>query len=117
LGLLVCEPFFFDLLEPAKHFGNTQWLNLLLARMSEEQMIGNYDFRFPAGSMFWFRMAALPQLLDEEFVSIDEFEFEAGQLNGTLAHAIERIVGLIPLHNQFAVDMLADKEFDEARML
>jgi lipopolysaccharide biosynthesis protein len=116
LGLLVSEPFFFDLREPAKHFGNTQWLNLLLARISEEQMIGNYDFRFPAGSMFWFRIAALPQLLDEEFASIAEFELEAGQLNGTLAHAIERIVGLIPLHNQFAVDVLESKNFDSADM-
>lgn len=44
---------------------------------------------FAAGSMFWIRVAALRPLLD---LHIDEAEFEAesGQVDGTMAHAIER---------------------------
>ena len=69
-------------------------------------MIDRYNFRFPAGSMYWFRLAALAPLLDDGFVSLDEFEMEAGQLDGTLAHAIERITGLIPARNHYNIQNL-----------
>lgn len=111
LGLLVYEPFFFDLAEPAKRFGNIVWLDKLLSRIGENKLIGDYNFSFPGGSMFWFRINAISQLLEEDFVSVGEFELEAGQLNSTLAHAIERIVGLISTHNRFNVDTIS-RAFD-----
>ena len=45
---------------------------------------------FPSGSMFWAKTNALKPLLDIDF-SFDEFAEEAGQQDGTLAHAIERM--------------------------
>ena len=45
---------------------------------------------FPSGSMFWARSAALKPLLDCN-LSLDEFVEEAGQLDGTLGHVIERL--------------------------
>jgi lipopolysaccharide biosynthesis protein len=45
---------------------------------------------FPSGSMFWARTAALKPLLNSNF-SIDDFPDEVGQVDETLAHAIERL--------------------------
>ncbi|URQ74226.1 MAG: DUF616 domain-containing protein [Candidatus Ochrobactrum gambitense] len=49
---------------------------------------------FPGGSFFWCRSAILKPLL-EAGLSIDDFHEEKGQVDGTLAHAIERFIGIL----------------------
>ncbi len=50
------------------------------------------DFvEFPAGSMFWARAAALRPLLDLS-LRFDDFPPEAGQLENTTQHAVERLM-------------------------
>ena len=49
---------------------------------------------FPAGSFFFARMEALAPFFEAE-LDIGDFDDEAGQKDGTLAHAIERMVAIV----------------------
>lgn len=57
-----------------------------------------YKLKFPGGSMFWIKPAALHLLKSMNYNALD-FEREEGQLDGTLAHAIERIIGFLVQHS------------------
>ncbi|MGO4222694.1 glycoside hydrolase family 99-like domain-containing protein [Lysobacter sp. TAF61] len=69
--------------------GNRPQLEYLSARLGLDAESRRYD-RFVSGTMFWVRPEALRTLLDAH---LDEWEFEAeaGQIDGTFAHAVERI--------------------------
>lgn len=60
--------------------------------------------RFAAGSMFWFRRSAFDPLLAPDIDSL--FAAERGQLDGTAAHAMERLFAtIIEQHGHIAVGM------------
>ena len=42
--------------------------------------------------MYWGRTDAFLCFLEKSFIDLNDFELEAGQLDGTLAHAVERLV-------------------------
>lgn len=58
---------------------------------------------FFAGSMFWARSSALRPLLELN-LGFDDFPEERGQLDGTLAHVIERIFAVVAEKNGFSVE-------------
>jgi len=64
--------------------------------------------------MFWFRPAALAGLLDLELADAD-FEPEAGQVDGTMAHAMERFLGLLVRSNGFWLADTTGERFDRVR--
>ena len=52
------------------------------------------EYGFFAGTMFWARLDALAPVIDA--VSVTDFEPELGQEDSTLAHALERMLSVIP---------------------
>jgi lipopolysaccharide biosynthesis protein/LmbE family N-acetylglucosaminyl deacetylase len=95
LGLLAPPASLTDLAEPDIHVDNRDWLDRLIPHVTGVHRPGDYQYvRFPAGSMFWFRPAAMAELTALGLEDSD-FETELGQLDGTLAHALERLFGLV----------------------
>jgi len=73
---------------------NQRWLDELLRQTGHAERAGRYKWKFAAGTMFAFQFKALDALLNEDAISLACFEAEAGQLDGTYAHAMERMLGL-----------------------
>jgi lipopolysaccharide biosynthesis protein len=53
-------------------------------------------FIFPEGSMFWAKKEIVNWLNKQDFKE-HSFYFESNLINGTLTHAIERLIGVIPV--------------------
>lgn len=68
----------------------------IVSRLAEtaQMPVSADDLRFPAGSMFWCRPWLLERLADFD-LRVAAFEAEGGQLDGTTAHAFERMVGVV----------------------
>lgn len=72
------------------------------------------EYGFFAGTMFWAKIDSISQILD--VVKATDFEPEFGQVDSTLAHALERLFTLIPeLNNNkiFEVTKNHIKEIDK----
>jgi lipopolysaccharide biosynthesis protein len=63
----------------------------LIGRLSPDE-VPQHCSDIPAGSFFWARVSCLTPLFAPGLTEHD-FEGEKGQLDGTLAHAIERVIG------------------------
>ena len=86
-----------------EHFwgGNRATVHRLLNAIGIKQKIDDTQLGFFGGSMFWFAPKAI-KLLHEIPEDMLNFEDEAGQRDGTLAHAIERIFSNVATHSKFA---------------
>ena len=84
-----------------RHLG---FLAARLARSSGRGLAAGMAWPFFAGTMFWFRPAAL-QPLARMGLQPSDFASEMGQTDGTLAHAIERF--LAPVVDQAGYRMVA----------
>jgi lipopolysaccharide biosynthesis protein len=107
-----------------QHFTGTEWwgsnfevTSYLMRRLEVE--IGFDDLSFPAGSIYWMKplmVGILKALKLEE----DHFEAETAQVDGTLAHALERVMGFLASaagQNVVQTTQLAEKTDKETKDL
>lgn len=98
LGMFAAEPtlgiIYPESYETVPLWGHTWLGNLADAGRLAHRMGFSIDphayIDFPAGSMFWARIDAVRPLLSLD-LGLDEFPQEAGQLDGTVQHALERL--------------------------
>ena len=69
---------------------------------------------FAAGSMFWFRRAALAELATPVIRSL--FEREDGQLDGTIAHGMERLFPVEAKRQNFVSTAMSCVDVDSPRL-
>lgn len=74
----------------------------LLRRMRLRDEICRSELLFPVGNMLWYRPHALRQLFTLN-LALEEFAAEPIGVEGTLAHAIERLPALIAARNGYDV--------------
>jgi len=111
LGIVASQHF-----EPVRAWinwgGNFEQANDLLNRLGTHISLED-ALDFPSGSMFWARSAALRPLLDLQ-LSFDDFPPEGSQIDGTLAHAIERLFFIASEHAGYAWVKIAQPNLFEA---
>ena len=73
--------------------GNYEKAKPLLNTLGLDQINRNSEFLFPTGNMFWCKPDILKPILDWN-LKFEDFDNEGGQIDGTLAHSIERLIGL-----------------------
>jgi len=72
----------------------------LLQRMGIPARITKHNLHFSAGTMFWYRPAALAPLCNLG-LTFEDFEPEPVGITGSLAHAIERLPAIVAEHSGF----------------
>ncbi|MDE4175251.1 rhamnan synthesis F family protein [Phaeobacter sp. PT47_59] len=113
-GLGLVAPAYWPMLRRAPNYGDSRDLCAHLAARMGLAPLPERCPDFPAGSFFCCRSSLLAPLLDLG-LSFSDFPAEAGQICGTLAHAVERLMGILPLQAGLRFDMVAvDLPFEQA---
>ncbi|EAU72305.1 Lipopolysaccharide biosynthesis protein-like [Synechococcus sp. BL107] len=73
--------------------GNYDKAKPLLDKLNLKHIDRDSKFLFPTGTMFWCKSYILQPILDWN-LGFHDFDNEGGQIDGTLAHSIERLIGL-----------------------
>ncbi|WP_226409654.1 rhamnan synthesis F family protein [Synechococcus sp. MU1625] len=73
--------------------GNYKKANSFLTQFNLSHIKRDSQFRFPTGTMFWCKPDLLKPILDWN-LDWQDFDEEGGQIDGTIAHSIERLIGI-----------------------
>lgn len=99
----------FDALVPAAVWGsNYNNTKKLLEKMNIDIMLPENHLIFPVGNMFWAKTSAVRQIF-ENCAGVEDYALEAGQVDGTTAHAIERLWVYVAEYNGYTYTNTANK--------
>lgn len=100
LGLIAPQG---NVLNVQRYIGSNQaWVDKLVIELGESAAwLKQTQPWFAAGTMFWFKPQSVQSLLHCPSIQQDAFETEKGQIDGTLAHAVERVFGCATLANGY----------------
>lgn len=99
----------FEGMVPAAVWGsNLENTKNLLKKMNIDIMLPENHLIFPVGNMFWAKTKAVKQIF-EHCSNKDDYALEAGQVDGTIAHAIERLWVYIAEYNGYTYMNTANK--------
>ncbi len=113
LGMFQADPQL-GMVYPESYHGVPLWAHTLLSNADACEMLANRMgitldrlryIDFPAGSMFWARVDALRPLYDLR-LRLDDFPDERGQIDGTVQHAVERLLGVVTRHQGLRLGIL-----------
>lgn len=85
---------------------NLTYSGAMTENLAKQLSIREWQGKFPAGSMFWFRPEALKTL---NSIDTADFDIERGLADGTLAHAVERLFCSVCIANGFSVNTTGQK--------
>ena len=110
-------PCYFWALAAQPNFGrNRQITENLFSRISDLKF-PDICPDYPAGSFFWIRTELLNPLFNLNLTT-EDFDEEAGQVDGTISHAIERLIGFLPeLNNKVYKMVKVDVAYDLVRYI
>jgi len=90
----------------AEHWGaDEHGVRSLLRRLELEDLV--IDLRFPAGSVYWTKGFVLRGLRALR-MDRDDFPEERGEIDGTTAHAVERLLGVLTVESGLTVSAVDD---------
>lgn len=88
-------------------------LHQIYSHEVQNRILKNYwRYGFFAGTMFWARLDALMPIVDK-WDKVGEFARESGQIDATLAHALERCFSLVPEVEKKHIYQVGDKGLQE----
>lgn len=105
----VISPTYFYIIYEFSLKSNLHNINTLLSQSKMPPVKEEDFFDFPAGTMFWARTKSISELFDLQLDKKD-FPEEKGQVDGTIAHAIERLFGIIPAKKGYKVIQVINKD-------
>lgn len=87
------------------NFDNTE---KLLEKMNIDIILPENHLIFPVGNMFWAKISAVRQIFTN-CTNVEDYVVEAGQVDGTIAHAIERLWVYLAEYNGYTYTNTANK--------